>query len=204
MGKSTKSQRLRERMRAEVKHSKQATLGNQPELQKQEPAKPVVQEPKKQIELTEISSSIREDELVLKIGFKLRPSRTAFLRVIADLYFDEEKIDSVRLRVLQGQLAADDLEFSSVLDMTGIGEGEHLLRVDMFELWSLDEKLTCISKEVTIHYVPLKREDRRVRVPIIRRVAGADLEIVTDSEKNIYREIEENMKEEEISRRDDW
>ena len=48
------------------------------------------------------------------------------------------------------------------------------------------------------------REDRLVRIPIIKSVAGADLATVSDGEKNIYREIEENMKKEENSRRDDW
>jgi hypothetical protein len=204
MGKSTKTQRLRERMRAEVKHSKQTTLGTLPEPRKAEPTKTGAPAQKKQIEITEIGTSTREDELVLKVGFKLLPSRTAFSRVTADLYFDGQKIDSLRLRVLQGPLATDDLEFSSVLDMAGIEQGPHTLRVEMYELWSSQEKLTCTSKEATVEYVPLKREDRFVRVPIVKTVAGADLEIISDTQKNIYREIEEEMKKESFSKRDHW
>jgi hypothetical protein len=41
MGKSTKTQRLREKVRAEVKHSKQTMLGNLPERQIEEPHKVV-------------------------------------------------------------------------------------------------------------------------------------------------------------------
>jgi hypothetical protein len=204
MVRSTKIQRLREKMRAEVKHSKQATLGTLPELHKPEPAKAAVPERKKQIEITEISTTTREDELVLKIGFRLLPSRTAFSRVTSDLYFDEEKIASLRLSVLQGPLATDASEFSSVLDMTGIEKGQHMLRVEMYELWSSEEKLARTSKEVKIEYVPLKREDRLVRVPILKGSAGADLAIISDTEKNIYREIEKEMKRESTSRRDDW
>ena len=111
------------------------------------------------------------------------------------MYFDGEKIDSLRLRILQGPLASDVSEFSSVLDMTGIGQGQHTFRVDMYELWGSDEKLTSTSKEVTFEYVPVKREDRRLKVPIVKSVAGADLAIVSESENNIYREIEENFKE---------
>ena len=44
-----------------------------------------------------------------------------------------------------------------VLDMTRMGEGQHILRVEMYELWSSDEKLS-ISKEVIVQFVPLKRE----------------------------------------------
>ena len=120
------------------------------------------------------------------------------------MYFDEQKIDSLRLRILQGPLSTDDSEFSSVLDMTGIEQGQHILKVEMYELWSSEEKLTCTSKEATVEYVPLKREDRLVKVPIVKNVAGADLEIVSDSQKNIYREIEEEMKKESFSKRDHW
>ena len=74
----------------------------------------------------------------------------------------------------------------------------------MYELWSLGEKLTITTKEVTIDYVSLRREDRLKKVPIVKSVAGADLGIVSDSEKSIYREMEENMKKDAISKRDKW
>lgn len=204
MVKSTKTQRLREKMREDIKYSKQTTLGTLPEIHGAEPAKAAVPEHKKQIEITEISTNTREDELVLKIGFKLLPSKTAFSRITLDLYFDQLKIDSLILRVLQGPLATDTSEFSSTLDMTGIGKGQHILRVEMYELWNSEERLTHASKEVTVEYVPLRREDRLIKVPIIKNVAGKDLAIVSDAEKNIYREIEEDMKTESISRRDNW
>jgi hypothetical protein len=50
----------------------------------------------------------------------------------------------------------------------------------------------------------LKREDRLVRVPFVKSSAGADLAIISDSEKNIYREIEKEMKRESDSKRDYW
>jgi hypothetical protein len=204
MVKSTKTQRLEEKLHADAKHSKQATLDTPSEPHRARPTKAVVPEQKKQIEITEISTTTREDELVLKIGFRLSPSRTAFSRVTSDLYFDGEKIDSLRLRVLQGPLASDVSEFSSVLDMTGIGKGQHTVRVEMYELWSSEEKLTSTSKEATIEYVPVRREDRLVKVPTVKSAAGEDLAIISASEKNIYREIEKEMKRESDSRRDYW
>lgn len=204
MVKSTKSQRMREKIRADIKRSKQTTLGNMLEANKTEPAITAAPGQKKQIEIAEIDTSTREDELVLKVGFRLLPSRTAFSRVTSDVYFDEHKIGSLRLRIIQGPLATDESEFSSVLDMTGIGKGQHILKVEMYELWSSGEKLTSASKEVTIEYVPIKREDRLIKVPIIKSVAGAGLVIVSESEKTIYREIEEEMKRGSLSRRDNW
>jgi hypothetical protein len=88
--------------------------------------------------------------------------------------------------------------------MTGIGKGQHILRVEMYELWDSGEKLTFASKEVTVEYVPLRREDRLIKVPTVKSVAGADLAIVSDTQKDIYREIEEDMKRESESKRDNW
>ena len=168
------------------------------------PAKEEAPKQKKQIEITEITSSKKDDELTLKVGFRLSPSRTSFSRVTADLYFDEQKIGPLHLHILQGPLATDEAEFSSTLDMTGIAEGEHVFRVKMYELWSSGEKLTSTSRQATIKHTPMKREDRLIEVPIVKRTAGAGLEIVSDSEKNIYREIEKDMKEEAETRRDHW
>ena len=69
MVKSTKSQRLKEKMRIDIKHSGQTTLGNLPEAHKTEPARAFVPEQKKQIEITQLSTSTREDELVFQVGF---------------------------------------------------------------------------------------------------------------------------------------
>jgi hypothetical protein len=191
-------------MRTDVKYSRQATLGDTPETHKAQPAKPASPKSLKKIEITEVNTSTREDELVLKVTFKLVPSRNAFSRINADLYFDDQKIESLRLRIFHGPLATDDSEFSSVLDMTGIAQGQHTLRVEMYELWSSGERLTSVSKEATIDYIPVKREDRLISVPIIKRVAGTDLAIVTDTEKNLYRKIEKELKKEAERRRDRW
>jgi hypothetical protein len=204
MVKSTKTQRLREKMRADVKHSNQTTLDTLPERSKDKLDKPSMPEQKKAIKITEIRAIIREAELILKVGFRLLPSRTYFSTVTSDLYFDEQKIASLRLRLLQGPLATEAAEFSSFLDVTGISEGQHVLRVEIYELWSSEEKLTSTSEEATIEYIPLRREDRLVRIPTVKRTTGANLAIISDTEKNIYREIEKEMKKESASKRDNW
>jgi hypothetical protein len=142
--------------------------------------------------------------LALRIGFKLFPSRATFSKITSDLYFDGKKMGSTRLAIIQGPLATDGSEVTSVLDMKGISSGAHIIRVEMYELWSSGEKLTSASKEVTIEYVPLKREDRLIEVPIIKSIAGTGLAIVSDHEKSIYREIEKEMRRDSFSRRDNW
>jgi hypothetical protein len=146
----------------------------------------------------------KEDELALKVGFKLFPSKTAFSKVKSDLWFDNQQISSVLIRIPQGPLTSDDFELTPVLDMKGVPAGSHIIKVEMYEPWSSGEKLSQAAKEVTVDYVPQTRESKFVKVPIVKSIAGADLAVVSESEKDIYREIEKTMKIEHISKRDDW
>jgi hypothetical protein len=57
---------------------------------------------------------------------------------------------------------------------------------------------------MTVDYVPQTRESRFVKVPILKSVAGTDLVVVSELEKNIYRGIEKNNEEEQLSKRDSW
>jgi hypothetical protein len=56
--------------------------------------------------------------------------------------------------------------------MRGIGAGLHVIKVEMFELRASAEKLKFARKEVTIDYVSVKRADRLIAVPIVKRAAG--------------------------------
>ena len=158
----------------------------------------------KQIIITDIGSIIREDELALKVGFKLHPLKTAFSKLKLDLAFDNQQISSVLIRIIQGPLASGEFELTPVLDMKGINAGSHLIKVEMYEPWSNGEKLSFASKEVTVEYVPMTRESRLIKIPIVKSFGGADLVVVSDSDKNIYREIEERRKKESVTKRDEW
>ena len=183
------------------KAHKQLTLDNLPIIHPKEPAKPVQQ---KQITILELQVVIRDDELALKIGFKLYPSKTAFSKVKLDLWFDNQQIISRVIGIPQGPLSADELELPFVLDMKGIAAGAYLIRVEMYELWSDGEKLSFTQKEVVVHYVPQTRESRLIKIPILKSIGEPSLTVVSDSDKNIYREIEETSKKESDSKRDEW
>jgi hypothetical protein len=88
--------------------------------------------------------------------------------------------------------------------MRGIVVGEYLFRVEMYELWSSGEKLNFTAKEISVQYVPKTRDDRLVKLPSVRSVAGSDLMVVSSLAKNIFLEIEQDQKQESISRRDEW
>jgi len=88
--------------------------------------------------------------------------------------------------------------------MKGINTGSYIIRVEMYEPWPDGEKLSFTQKEVVVQYVPKTRESRLIKIPIVKSFGGADLAVVSESDKNIYREIEETMKKESATQRDDW
>jgi hypothetical protein len=204
MGKSTKAQHLREKMRAASKKSGQTTLDSPRDVPHKESDKAINSEQKKQILITEIDTVTKEDELALKVEFRLLPSRTAFSKITSELHFDGQKLKTVCISIPQSPLATDDFELTPVLGMKGINAGSHTIKVEMYEQWSSGAKLAYASKEVTVEYVPKSREDRLVKIPTVKSIAGTDLAIASDSEKRIYREIEESIKKELISKRDEW
>ena len=109
MGKSTKIQRLREKMLAATKQSKQTTLDSLQNMpQEKELANTVEPEQKKQIIITEIETVTKTGELALKIEFRLLPSKTAFSKIRSDLFFDEQKLKVFLIFIPQSPLAKDD------------------------------------------------------------------------------------------------
>ena len=184
--------------------SKQTTLDNLPEAPNKQSIETVVNKLKKQIVITEIGFVTKEDELALRLDFSLFPSKKLFLKIRANLFFDGQKLRSVSIMIPQSPLARDDFELTPVFDMKGITAGSHVIKVEMYELWGSTEKFACAFKEVRIEHVPFRREDKLIKVPTVKNVAGNDLVVVSESEKDIYREIDENIRNEVVSKRDNW
>ncbi|MCJ7763336.1 hypothetical protein MUP38_07795, partial [Candidatus Bathyarchaeota archaeon] len=84
-----------------LKPFKQLTLDSLPNPPKKEPTEAPSSIQKKQIIITEIVAVTEEDELALKIGFKLLPSKTAFSKVKSSLWFDDQQISSVSISIPQ-------------------------------------------------------------------------------------------------------
>ncbi len=199
----SKNQQKREIISVNVKQKKQSTLEDlsfQFNINRnKEPIKST-----KEIVINSVSETTKEDELAFKVDFSLLPSKASFSKVNLDLYFQEHLLNSTTISIPQSTLLNDTFEFLLIVDMKGIGAEEYLFRVEMYEMWSSGEKLNFTSKEMAVQYVQKTREERLVKIPTVKSVAGTDLTVVTSSAKNIYREIEQDQKQEEISKRDDW
>jgi hypothetical protein len=203
MGNFTKNQQRREMMKANVERAKQLTLDDM-SFQFNVARTEDTIKPSKAIIINRICEATKEDELELKVDFSLLPSKVSFSKVNLDLYFQGTLLKSASLIIPQSQLLNDNFEYPRILEMKGVAAGEYLIRVEMYEPWSSGEKLNFASKEITVQYVPHSRSERLVRIPTVKSVAGADLTVVSSTAKDIYREIEQDLKKESISKRDEW
>ncbi|MCL1978333.1 MAG: hypothetical protein FWG55_09595 [Candidatus Bathyarchaeota archaeon] len=186
-----------------AKPIKQLTLDSLPatSIKQDTNTKPAVQ---KQIHITKIEATTRIDELVLKVSFRLEPSWRTFSKVKADLFFEDTHISAVSIQVLQGPLGTNELEYSWVMDTKNIAKGTYHLRVEMYEAWSSDERSCQTIREITVNYVPKTRQERLIRIPIVKSVTGADMAVISNQEKRLYLDLEKAMKKEQLSRRNDF
>jgi hypothetical protein len=204
LGNLTKNQQRKEIMKVADNQSSQSRLDNvyfEFNISKAKaPSKP-----NKAIIINDIASKVKdEDELDLKIGFSLVPSKASFSKVNLDLFFGGHLLKSTSLEIPQSSLLNDIFEYPQTIIMKGIGAGEYLFRVEMYELWSSGEKLNFTSREINIQYVPQTRESRLVKIPIVKNDAGDDLMVLSASEKDLYRKIEDDAKKESASKQDEW
>ena len=203
MGNFTKSQQRREIMKANVERAKQSTLDDLSFQFNVARTKDAIT-PSKAIIINRISDATKEDELELKVEFSLLPSKASFSKVNLDLYFQENLLKSIPLHITPSALLGDNLEYPLALDMKGIVEDNYLIRIEMYKPWPSGEKLNFTAKEITVHYVPRTRAERLVKIPTVKSVAGTDLAVVSSSAKDIYREIDEDLRKESIGKRDEW
>jgi hypothetical protein len=191
-----KKQRLREKTQVDINKAKQATFDNLPkttEIQHES-------KPQKTI-IIHLNHIIKENELELSTNFQLLPSRMHFSNLQLDLYFDNNKVNSYLVAIPPSRLLSDELEFPIALDMTGICQGEHVIKVDLAEKWETGEILTHASQYVVVAYSPVRKEERYVKVPIVRKVEGA-FRIIMPDEKDLYEKIELGKRQEAASKRD--
>jgi len=202
MDNTKNTQRERKVEEQHKKNFKQSTIDSlayQFDIQKSNTEKP-----QKTIVITGINHVPKENELGVKIWFNLLPSKASFSKIILDLYFQDHLLNSATLAIPQSLLLNDSFEHSLVLDMSGIREGDYVIRVEIYELWDANEKLNFTSKEGIIHYVPMTREERLVKIPTVKSVADTDLAVVSTAAKGILSEINDDLRRESESKRDQW
>ena len=202
MDKSKLNRQEKEKAEGQDKELEQSTLDNlsfQFNIQKPSSIKT-----EKAIMINRLADTFRENDLELKIEFSLLPSKAFFSKINIDVYFENQLLNSTTLGLPQSPLLNDNFDFPLLLDMRGLSAGTYLIRVEMYEPWSSDEKLNFTLKEIVVDYIPQTKESRLVKIPTIKSVAGSDLTIISSSAKDIYRELQQDLKKETLSKRDEW
>jgi len=174
---------------------KQLKLGGFPfEYQKELPKK------NKQIVINRIISVTKYDEMAIAVEFKLIPSKIVFSKIKSTLWFDHQVVKSALIPIPQGFGDSDEFQLKLELDMRGISTGAHTIKVELHDLFS-----SCLAvKEETIEYLPKDRKAAYRKIPIAKKMDGDGFTIVSNSDKEIYRDIEKARKSELDSKRDKW
>jgi hypothetical protein len=155
----------------------------------------------KQITITQLDSTIKNyDELNVDTDFRLVPSKKDFSKIRYTIWFDGQKAYSDLIEIPQSLVASDEFEMKRILDLRGMTPGNHTVKVELCDLFSP----SCASKEIAIEYKPLTKEERFRRIPTVKKTEGVDITIVSNDEKEVFREIRDTFRKEQISKRDNW
>ena len=118
--------------------------------------------------------------------------------------FGEKTVKSALLDVLHSFDLTDEFQLRTTFDLNNIGTGQYPVKVELYEQASNGEEHPYTKEETTINYTREHRESRLRRIPAVKKVEGQGVAIVSDSEKNLYHEIDETQKKEMKSSRDEW
>jgi len=155
----------------------------------------------KQIKITQLVPTTRNyDELNVDADFRLAPSKKDFSKIRYTIWFDGQKAYSDLIEIPQSLIASDEFQMKRILDLRGMPPGIHTVKIELCDLFSP----SCASEETTIEYKPLTKEERFRIIPIVKKTEGVDISIVSNDEKEVFREIKDTLRKEQISKRDKW
>jgi len=155
----------------------------------------------KQITITQLVPTTKNyDELNVDADFRLDPSKKEFSKIRYTIWFDGQKAYSDLIEIPQSLIASDEFQMKRILDLRGMPPGIHTVKIELCDLFSP----SCASKETTIEYKPLTKEERFRIIPTVKKTEGVDISIVSNDEKEVFREIKDTLRKEQISKRNKW
>ena len=156
------------------------------------------------INTIELKLDYKRDKLALEAKFKLLPSKTAFSKIKADLWFDNTKIKSVLFNILHSLGSTAEFLLTTTLKTNEVKPGPHAVKVEMVEVSIFRKTLACAIKETIVEYHPLSREERLRKVLTIKKIEDQGITVVSENDKEIYQELENSIKKIESTKQDKW
>lgn len=156
----------------------------------------------KSVEIIELNTNVKTDDLIISAKFKLVPSKRIFSRIKADLYFDGKLVKSFYLGIPYYFTRYEDFPLKAILNLEEINPGSHTIELKMAGLWPYAGPSDC--KEAIFEYQPLATAIKVREIPKIKKIEGPDVAVLTSESKKLYEEMKERWKKEVISRRERW
>lgn len=156
----------------------------------------------KSVEIIELNTTVKIDDLIINAKFKLAPSRRIFSRIKADLYFDGKLVKTFYLGIPYYFTRYEEFPLKAILNLEEINPGSHTIELKMAGLWPYAGPSD--SREAIFEYQPLATAIRVREIPKIKKIEGPDIAVLTSESKKLYEEMKERWKKEVISRRERW
>jgi len=154
----------------------------------------------KEVSITALNAAVKREDLILNAQFRLAPSKRIFSRIRANLHFDGQFMKSFYLGIPYYFARQEEFPLRTLLSLENVSAGTHTVKLEMSGLWPSASPSDI--KEITFDYQPPDEAPIAGAIPIIKRIEGPSIAVVTDEAKRLYQEMRERWKRELIARRE--
>ena len=99
--------------------------------------------------------------------------------------------------------STNEFKLKATLSLRALPSGTYPVKVEIYELMSSQEKRGYAEKEVKVEYTPQTKKAKLREIPIVKKIEGEGIAIVSDIEKHIFKEMQEIVKKELTSKREE-
>jgi len=154
----------------------------------------------KEVSITDLSATVKREDLILNAKFKLAPSKRIFSRIRANLHFDGQFIKSFYLGIPYYFARQEEFPLRTILSLEKVSAGTHTIKLEISGLWPSAGPSDI--KETRIEYQPIVEVPIAGAIPTIKKIEGPGIAVVTDEAKRLYQEMRERWRRELIARRE--
>jgi len=154
----------------------------------------------KEVSIIALNAVVKREDLILNAKFSLAPSKRIFSRIRADLHFDGQFMKSFYLGIPYYFVRQEEFPLRTLLSLENVNAGTHTVKLEMSGLWP--SASSSDIKEITFDYQPPAEVPMAGAIPVIKRIEGPGVAVVTDEARRLYQEMRERWKRELVARRE--
>ena len=146
----------------------------------------------KTVKITDLRTKISRHDLILHVDFRTISPKYKFSRIKVDIYFDGKCIKSFYPVVIHHSAHKNVLPIKSIISLTHVNYGRHVVRVDLTGLGSLAGLQD--SKKVAFDYHPGVKTPIVKEIPKVKKIEVPNVIIITEDMKKFYQQMRERRK----------